>query len=127
MQLDDIFANVIDQDRGREMELADPFAGTPTGMKLWLVGPDSDTAHRARLALADELAELADADGIVSAENRNKARLNCLARHVLRWDVKEAGEDVPFSTAALLRILRVQWVEAQVDAFAADRRNFRSA
>ena len=126
MQLDDILANVRDQDKGRELELVEPFTGNPTGMKLVVVGPDSDTAHRARIRLADELAELADTDGIVSAENREKARRNCLAAHVIRWDVNEEGQPVPFTTKNLLVLLRVQWIEAQVDAFAADRRNFRS-
>lgn len=125
MQLDEVFGNVADQDKGRMLDLADPFTGAATGLKLWIVGPDSDTARRARIALADELAELADADGIVSAENREKARLNSLAKHVLRWDVQEeAGRPVVFNTVNLLKLLRVQWVQLQVDAFAGDRRNF---
>lgn len=125
MQLESIFANVADQDKGRELELVDPFSGKPTGLKLWIVGPDSDTARRASLRLADELAEYADYQGRVSAEHREKARLNCLAAHVLRWDVQEEGKPVPFSTANLLRILRVPWVQYQVDGFAADRANFK--
>ena len=127
MTLDDILNNVADQDRGKEFMLADPVTGKPTGIKLWIVGPDSDTAHRARLALYDELADMADADGRVSAEHREKARLNALARHVLRWDVAEAGEPVPFSTANLLRLLRVHWVHEQVDSFASDRAAHRGA
>lgn len=121
MTLDDILHNVADQERGREFELVDPVDGKATGIKFWMVGPDSETAHRARLALADELAEMADADGRVSAENRAKARLNSLARHVLRWDIVEDGKPVPFSTANVLRLLRVHWVEIQVDAFADNR------
>lgn len=121
MQLDDIVANAADQDRGREFELVDPVDGRPTGIKFWIVGPDSETAHRARLALADELAEVADPSGRFTAEQREKARLNCLARHVLRWDVREEGQPVPFSTRALFRLLKVHWVQEQVDGFAADR------
>ncbi|MEF2074361.1 hypothetical protein [Consotaella aegiceratis] len=121
MTLDDILANVADQDRGKEFELADPVTGAPTGIKLWIVGPDSDTANRARVALYDELAELSDSDGKVSAENREKARLNCLAKHVLRWEIVEGGQPLPFNTKNLLRLLRVPWVQAQVDAFASDR------
>ena len=124
MQLDQITGNLIDQDKGRMLELIDPFTGKPTGIKLWLAGPDSDTARRARIALSDELADMADHEGRVSAEHREKARLNCLARLVLRWEVEEEGKPVPFSTQNVLRLLRVQWVEQQVDAFAADRRNF---
>jgi len=121
MQLDEILNNVADQDRGREFELLDPVEGKPTGIKIWIVGPDSDTARRARLRLADELAEMADADGRVSAENREKARHRCLAAHVLRWEITEEGQPVPFHTANVLRLLRVHWVEQQIDAFAADR------
>lgn len=127
MQLEDILNNVADQDRGKEFELADPITGQPTGIKLRIVGPDSETAHRARLALSDELAAMADAEGRVTAEQREKARLNCLARHVLQWEIVEDGEPVPFSTANLLRLLRVHWVQEQVDAFAADREAHRSA
>lgn len=123
MTLDDILANVADQDRGREYELVDPVEGEPTGIKLWIVGPDSETAHRARLALSDELSEMADHEGRVSAENREKARLTCLARHVLRWEITEDGEPVPFNTKNVLRLLKVHWVQEQVDAFAAHRGN----
>lgn len=127
MTLEDILANVADQDRGKEFELADPVTGEPTGIKLWIVGPDSETAHRARLALSDELADMADHEGRVSADNREKARLNCLARHVQRWEIEEDGKAVPFSHKAVLRLVRVQWVQDQVDAFAADRAAHRSA
>lgn len=127
MTLEDILANVADQDRGKEFELADPVTGEPTGIKLWIVGPDSETAHRARLALSDELADMADHEGRVSADNREKARLNCLARHVQRWEIEEDGKPVPFSHKAVLRLVRVQWVQDQVDAFAADRAAHRSA
>ncbi|CUU42158.1 hypothetical protein BVIRIDIS_11640 [Blastochloris viridis] len=102
-------------------------SGTPTGIKLTIAGPDSETSHRAHLALADELAEMADRDGRVSAEHRERARLNCLARHVLRWDIIEDGRPVPFSHANVLRLLKVQWVQQQIDAFAADRSAHRVA
>lgn len=125
MQLDDIRANLTDQDKGRVLDLAEPFTGKLTGMRFWIVGPDSDTARRAQLALVDELAEAADSDGRVSAADREKARLNCLARHVLRWEgIEDGGQPLSFSTKNLLVLLRVQWVQVQVDAFAGDRRNF---
>ncbi len=124
MQLSDVLGNATDQDKGRLLELIDPFEGRPTGLKFWIVGPDSDTARRAQLALADELAEVSDADGRVTAEQREMARLNCLAKHVQRWEVEEDGKPVPFTTVNLIKLLRVQWVQQQIDAFAADRRNF---
>lgn len=125
MQLEDILANVADQDKGQRLDLVDPFEGKPVGIALWIVGPDSETAHRSRIAFADELTEAADVDNRVSAADRAKAQLNSLARLIIRWEAKQDGEDVPFNTANLLRLLRVEWVHAQVDVFAADRRNFR--
>lgn len=124
MQLDDVLANAADQDKGRELQLVDPFTLAPAGMMFLIAGPDSATARKARLVLADELADLADDDGVVSAENREKARLNCLARLVLGWDVSDADKPVPFNTKNVLTLIRVPWVQEQVDAFAGDRRNF---
>jgi hypothetical protein len=125
MTLDDILANVADQDRGREFELIDLVTGEKTGIKFRVAGPDSETQHRARLALADELADVADADGRVTADQREKARLNSLARCVLGWDIVEDGKPVPFSQKNVLRLLRVEWVRHQVDRFASDRAAFR--
>lgn len=126
MDLSDVLANNIDQDQGRVLELTDPVTGEPTGMKFWIVGPDSETAHRARIAMMDELQEAATPAGIVSATERETARLNCLARHVLRFEITENGERLPFSHQMMVRILRAgTWMQTQIDAFAADRANFR--
>ncbi len=126
MTLDDILANAADQDRGAELELLDPVSGVGTGIKFRVAGPDSDTQRRARLALADELADVADADGKVTAEQRETARLRMLARCVLGWTIEEGDKPVPFSQANVIRTLRAAlWVQAQVDSFAADRRNFQ--
>jgi hypothetical protein len=125
MQFDDILANIADQDRGKEIELADPVTGKPTGIKFRVAGPDSDVQRRARLALADELSEMAGPDGRVTAEQREKARINTLARCVLGWEIEEDGKPIPFSQKACVRVLSAgTWIQQQVDAFAADRRNF---
>lgn len=125
MTLDDILANVADQDRGRDFELIDPVSGEKTGIKFRVAGPDSETQRRSRLALSDELAEVADIDGRVTAEQREKARLNSLACCILGWEIIEGGHSVAFSTKNVLRILRVEWVRDQVDRFASDRAAFR--
>jgi len=125
MDLSDILGNIADQDRGKEIELADPVTGKPTGIKFRVAGPDSDVQRRARLALADELSEMAGPDGRVTAEQREKARLNTLARRVLGWEIEEDGQPLPFSQKACVRVLSAgTWIQQQVDAFAADRRHF---
>lgn len=126
MQLNDILADAQDQDRGRDFDLLDPVTGKVLGIRLRIAGPDSATQARARLQMVDDLAEMADADGRVSAADREKARLNTLARCVLGWDVKEDGQPVPFSQANVVRFLKAAlWVQQQVDGFASDRAAFR--
>uniref|UniRef100_A4WS90 Uncharacterized protein n=1 Tax=Cereibacter sphaeroides (strain ATCC 17025 / ATH 2.4.3) TaxID=349102 RepID=A4WS90_CERS5 len=126
--LSSILADAEDQERGAWFDLVDPVSGKPTGIRFRVAGPDSLTQAKARLRMADELAELADADGRVSAEAREKVRINTLARCVLGWEITEEGESVPFSHANVVRVLRAAaWVQAQVDAFASDRRAHRRA
>lgn len=125
MDLSDVLANVADQDRGRELTIVNPWTGEKTDMKFWIAGPDSDTQRRARIAMMDELAEAANADGTVSPEAREAARLNCLAKCVLRWDVAEGGQPLSFGQKNLLRVFRAgDWIQAQVDAFAGNRAHF---
>lgn len=126
MQLNDIIADAQDQDRGRDFDLVDPVTGKPVGITLRIAGPDSATQHRARLQMVDDLAAAADADGKVTAAAREKARLNCLARCVLGWQIEEDGQPVPFTHGNVLRLLQAaQWVQIQTDAFASDRAAFR--
>lgn len=128
MQLNDILADAQDQDRGRELELSDPVSGKPTGIKLRIAGPDSLTQNRARLRLSDDLAEMADPNGRVTAEVRESLRIKCLAACVLGWEIEEDGQPVPFSQANVVRLLSAAaWVQAQVDDFASNRAAFRGA
>lgn len=124
MQLSDVFNNCADQDKGADLNLLAPWDGKPTGMIMTIAGPDSDTARRADLAFSDELVDLADNEGHVTAESRHKARINALARRVLRWDVMEDDKPVPFNQASLVKLLQVQWIMEQVDGFAGDRTKF---
>ena len=120
-----VAADVADQDRGRWLELSDPVTGEALGLRFRIAGPDSQTQRRAQLKLADELAELAGPDGRISAEHREAARLRCLAACILAWEVVEDGQPVPFNTANVVRVLRIHWINAQVDAFAGSRAAFR--
>lgn len=124
MPLDAIINQARDQEKGAWLDLADPIEGKPVGIRLRIAGPDSATAHKARLALADDLSALAGPDGRVGAEAREKCRKAALAAVVLDWECEEESKPVPFSTANVLRLLSVLWAEEQIDAFAADRRNF---
>jgi hypothetical protein len=73
----------------------------------------------------DELSERAEPDGTITATNREAARINCLAKCVLRWEVQHEGSALSFTHANVVRILKAaEWLQAQVDAFAGDRRNF---
>ena len=127
-QLDDIRSFSADQERGAWFDVADPITGQPTGIRVKVAGPDSETQNRARLKLADDLSGLADAEGKLTAENRNRARLDCLAACVLAWDIMEDGEPVPFTHGNVLRLLKsADWVQAQIDSFAADRSAHRRA
>ena len=122
MQLNDIVAMSEDQERGAWFDLADPLTGRPTGIRLRIAGPDSETQRKARLRLADDLVEMTDIDGRVSSEAREKARIVNLARCVLGWECEEDGQPVPFNTANVIRLIRAAtWVEAQIDAYASDR------
>lgn len=126
MTLEDIIANIADQDKGKEFELVDPVDGKPTGIKFRVAGPDSETQHRARLALTDELAEMADDRGRVTAEQRERARINSIARCVLGWTIEENGKPIPFKHKNVVRVLMAgTWIQQQVDALASDRAAFR--
>ncbi|QRZ15393.1 hypothetical protein JWJ88_13640 [Paracoccus methylovorus] len=126
MQLNDILMDAQGQDTGRDFELVDPVTGQPTGIKLRIAGPDSATQARARLQMVDDLADAADGEGKVPAADRERVRLNTLARCVLGWEISENGEPVPFNHASVVRLLRAAlWVQQQVDAFASDRAAFR--
>lgn len=125
MTLDDILSNVADQDRGRDLVITDPWTGEPTGIRFRIAGPDSNIQRRARIEMMDELAEAAGPDGTVSAEARETARLNCLAKSVITMEIEEDGKPVPMSHKHVLRVLRAgTWLQAQVDDFAGDRRHF---
>jgi hypothetical protein len=128
MQLNDLLAMVEDHQRGAWLELRHPITGEKTGMRLKIAGPDSDTQARARALMVDELAELADLDGRASGAVRDQVRQRLLARCVLDWEIKENNEPVPFSFEACLRLLRAgTWAQAQIDAFADNRRAFGGA
>lgn len=127
MTLEAILGNLADQDRGRWLDIIDPWEGKPVGLRLLIAGPDSATQNKSRILMMDELSAAADVDGRASFEAREKARINSLARCVLAWEIApEFGLDAKFGHAAIVKILQVAWIQQQVDAFAGDRAHFRS-
>jgi hypothetical protein len=127
MNLSDVLAVVEDQNRGAVLELLDPFHGTPTGIKLTIAGPDSLYAQRARVQMADDLAEAASAEGRVSGQDREDCVISSLTRLILAWELVDEGKPVSLSHVAAVKLIRVPWVREQVDAFAGNRRNFASS
>jgi hypothetical protein len=125
MDLSDILSNAVDQDKGRRMEALNPWTGEPTGIAFVIAGPDGNVQRMARIAMMDELAEAAASDGTVSAEARETARINSLARCVLRMEAVEDGKAVPSTHKNIVRVLKIApWLQAQVDTFGGDRRKF---
>ncbi|MBL4928781.1 hypothetical protein [Fuscibacter oryzae] len=114
-----------DQDKGRWLDLIDPYEGNKTGIRLLIAGPDGDIQRRARIKMADDLVDLADDEGRISGENRELARQRMLARCVIGWEVAEDGKPVPFTFDNVLRLLKAgRWVIEKVDDFAGSRRAF---
>ncbi len=127
MTLDEIHSNLADQDRGRWLDVIDPWQGEKVGLRLLVAGPDSAVQNKSRILMMDELSAAADVDGRASFEVREKARINSLGRCVLAWEIEpEFGLDAKFGHAAVVKVLQVAWIQQQVDAFAGDRAHFRS-
>lgn len=124
MNLNEALAFVEDADRGATLELRHPVSGALTGMRLTVAGPDSRLQRSARLIMADELAELARADGTISAEAREKAAVSMLARCILHWEISEDGRTLPLTHEHACRLLSVAWAREQIDAFAGTRSHF---
>lgn len=128
MQLNEIRSLSADQERGAWFDLADPVTGELTGIRLKIAGPDSETQNKARLRLADDLADMLDSEGRIDADAKERARIDCLARCVLAWEIEEDDQPVPFTHGNVVRLLKAgHWVQVQVDAFASDRAAHRGA
>lgn len=128
MDFDHLTSIAEDQDKGRWLTLVEPYEGKTVGVRLLIAGPDSNVQARARLKLADEMAEMADDEGRVSAENRENLRIRNLARCVIGWDITtpegKKGE-LAFTFDNVRRLLAAgRWVQEQVDDFAGSRRAF---
>ena len=121
MDLSEILAAADDQGKGRWFDLLHPVDGRPVAVKLRIAGPDSRVQAEAMALMTDELAEAAAFDGRVRGVDREECHRRFLARCVVDWQAAEGGKPVPFGFAAVVKLLSVAWVKAQVDTFAAAR------
>ena len=117
----EILAQAEDQDRGKWFQLMHPVTGAAVGISVLVTGPDSRKAAEVAALMVDDLAEAADELGRVRGAARADIHRRALARRVLDWKAEEEGKAVPFSHAALLRLMAVGWVQSQVDTFCAAR------
>ena len=113
--LDDLAAG---QDRGADLIVRHPVTGEAIGV-LTIAGPDSDTQRRARLQMQDELYAF---KGRPPAAEYDRMDIDRLARCVVSWNLKRAGQDVPFTHTAVVKLLRDhQSIRQQVEQFSQDR------
>lgn len=119
---DDIMTVGPAHDRGRAFDLPHPLTGAPSGIRLTIAGPDGRIARTAQHALLDGLAEATGPDGRVSAEARERLRLDALARVVLGWE----GDGLPaFSALAVRQALEASpYLARATDAMAGSRDHY---
>jgi hypothetical protein len=111
--LNDIVAH---QDRGADLTIKHPVTGEATDVVLTIVGPDSETARRARLHYEDELFAFR---GRPPASEVERMYLDKLARLVVRGNL---GDGVAFTHSNVVRFLTEHnYAREQVDAFSQSR------
>lgn len=115
--LDDL---VEGQDRGAECVIIHPVTGEALpDLVFTIVGPDSDTARRARLKLQDELLQYR---GTPSAEDQLRLATEELARKIIGWRVTSDGKPLEFTHTNVVRIIgKFQFIREQLEAFAQNR------
>ncbi len=110
--LDDLVAG---QDRGAPLTLLHPVTGEAMDIVLTIVGPDSDTARRARLQMQDELYAF---KGRPPADEYDRMDIGRLARLVVSWSAKRDGVEVPFTFTNVVKLIRDNsHIREQVEKF----------
>lgn len=117
--LDDL---VAPQDRGAELTIIHPVTSERMEIVLTVAGPDSDVQRRARLAMQDEHYGF---KGRPPASEYDRMDIDRLARCVIGWKVKRAGQDVPFSFTSVVKLLtQHRSIREQVEAFSQSRTSY---
>ncbi|MBL8570950.1 MAG: hypothetical protein JNK84_17915 [Phreatobacter sp.] len=127
--LNDIIAIADKQDAGAELVIINPITQELTDLKFWIAGPDSNVAQDAKNWAADRarrehVLQLppAMANAAEVREITLSIAVGMLARYVVRWDVRQNGEPVPFTIKNAERVLASsRIIRDQIDAFAASR------
>ena len=94
---------------GRELVIVDPATGLDTDIKILLAGGDSDLFQKMNDDLQLEFREKLkkNPQAALSPQEDREKNYQRLARATLGWwNVKENGQDVPFSYEAAKRIYR---------------------
>jgi hypothetical protein len=122
MDLSELSKLASDQDAGHWWDLLHPTNGDPVGIRVKLVGPDSDKARKARFRMEREFTKLQNRKNGGTPEGREELMISFLFELVLEWEVKEAGQVLPLTRENFTRLLKAgTWVRSQIDAFAGDR------
>lgn len=123
-------ANMEMQEAGGELELLHPVDGTPTGLKIWVAGPDSKRQRSAMHCMENELrssmaGSMNRRRGYVTAEVEYEAETEFLTAIITRWDISDNGEALPFEPQNVHRILCAgTWMRTQIKAFARSRKPY---
>lgn len=128
--LNDIIGIHASQDAGAELAIVNPITNEKTDLRFWIAGPDSNVQKAAREWAAAEVAKhpfLTMAPSLPRNEEiRRGIAIGLLARCIVRWDIRQAGEPVPLTLANAIRVLSASdIVRDQVDEFAASRAPWR--
>lgn len=110
------------QEDGISVTLLDPVTGEKTEGVVVVAGPDSRRARRARKETITHLAGL-------RADNKPEdydASTHMLARCIVSWSgIVRGGEPLELTVESAIEVLdNFPWIEAQLNNWAADRRNF---
>lgn len=110
------------QEAGSWFELVDPVSSEETGIRLLIVGPDSERQRNARRAMEAEILKAQQTRRKLQPQRVDELIVGALLACILDWEVTEAGEPLPFAPANVERLLRAgAWVRDQIDTFAGSR------
>ncbi len=121
--LDDHEALVVAQEQGKEVEILDVH-GKPNGIKIRVVGPDSEHFKKVQYALADESLQQQKL-GQPSTEEVQKRWFRILAGVTVGWNKFILnGAEYPFSTENALKLYERYPVIREQIAAVTDRSAF---